>query len=189
MLNPNAMPFVGGANTTFPQSNPQFQMSQPRMPNANLPGMVASNPPIPGGYQLPNGTVPQNGYMNQSSQGKGYNMNYVESQMQSLQLQPQPPQQQPSVPVQMQPAFISQAALNQFQPVPDSVPVQQSGVWQQHQQHQQHQQQLPQVQMSNPNMGHLVNQPQAQPQMLPYQQQQTPIEVQSPKEAQLISFD
>jgi hypothetical protein len=150
------------------------------MPNANLPGMVASNPPIPGSYQLPNGTVPQNGYMNQSSQGKGYNMNYVESQMQSLQLQQQPPQQQPSVPVQMQPAFISQAALNQFQPVPDSVPVQQSGVWQQHQQ------QLPQVQMSNPNMGHLVNQPQAQPQMLAYQQQQTPIEVQSPKEAQLI---
>lgn len=186
MLNPNAMPFVGGANATFSQSNPQFQMNQPRMPNGNLAGMVASNPQIPGGYQMPNGTVPQNGYLNQSSQVKGYNMNYVESQMQSLQLQPQPPQQQPTVPIQMQPAFISQAALSQFQPGPDSVPVQQSGTWQQQQQ----QQQLPQVPMSNPNQ--LMNQPQVQPQILPYQQQQqqqAPIEVQSPKEAQLISFD
>jgi len=174
------MPYVGAAN-------PQFQMNQPRMSNGNLPGMVASNPPIQGGYQMSNGTTAQNGYLNQSSQLKGYNMNFVDSQMQSLQLQPQPPQQQPTVPVQMQPAFISQAALNQFNPMSDSVHVQQSGTWQQHPQQQQQQQ--PQVSMSNPNMGQLMNQPQAQPQMLPYQQQPAPIEVQQPKEAQLISFD
>jgi hypothetical protein len=180
MLNPNAVPFVGNSNGTFAQSNPQFQTNQLRMPSSNLPGMVAPNPPIPGAYQLSNGTAPQNGYLNQSSQSKSYNMNYVDLQMQSMQLNPQPPQQQPTIPVQMQPAFISQATLNQFQSVADSAPVQQTNTWQPQQ---------PQVPMPNSNMGQLGNMPQVQPQIPQYQQQQAPIEVQSVKEAQLISFD